>query len=103
MGVEFSKGRFVTIQSAYLRAAQDMIRQYHADAVLNNLKYDRHAEEQAVEGFAGQVLAAGETFLNDPTGGEAIPNWNRVLTALPDFPQRLRQAVTQDMELRGVH
>lgn len=101
MGVEFSSGRFVTIQSAYLRAAQDMIRQYHADAVVNALEYDRHAEEQAVEGFAGQVLSAGETFLADPTGGEAIPNWNRVLTAFPDFPARLRQAVEQDAESLG--
>ncbi len=66
--------------------------------MVNGLEFDRHAEEQAVEGFAEQVLAAGETFLGDPTGGEAIPNWSRVLTAFPDFPQRLRQAVMQDLE-----
>eukprot|EP00913_Durusdinium_trenchii_P028306 g26534.t1 len=98
MGTVFSKGQFVTIQSAYLRAAQDMVRQYHADATLNALEYDRHAEEQSVEGFAEQVLSAGETFLSDPTGGEAIPNWNRVLTAFPEFPDRLRQAVEADAE-----
>ena len=31
-------------------------------------------------------------------GAAAIPNWTRVLTAFPDFPKRLRQAVRRDAD-----
>lgn len=87
---------FVTLRSAYLRTAQDAIRQYNADAILNGLVFDRHAEEAAVEGFADRVIDAGEIFRNDPSGAAAIPNWARVLTAFPDFPQTLRQVAEED-------
>ncbi len=97
-GVIMQAGHFITLRSAFLRSAQDAIRQYHADALINGLKFDRNAEEQAVEGFAARITAAGDMFQSDPSGGEAIPNWTRVLTAFPDFPRRLRQAVKADAE-----
>ena len=100
-GFVFSPGHFSTLRSAYLRAAQDSIRQYHADALINGLNFDRHAEEQTIEGFAERITAAGETVLEDPSGGEAIPTWTRVLTALPDFPQRLRQISIEDRRDHG--
>ncbi len=100
-GVVLENGHFRTLRSAYLRAAQDAIRKYHADALLNNLVYDRHLEEEAVEGFAERITAAGDVFLADPLGGESIPNWARVLAALPDFPKRLRRAVRADHEEYG--
>ena len=95
-GVVMDQSHFTTLRSAYLRAAQDAIRHYHADALINGLQFDRHYEEYAVEGFAERVAVAGEMFQNDPSGGEAIPNWTRVLTAFPDFPQRLRHAAAAD-------
>ncbi|MFO7902046.1 MAG: glycosyl transferase [Pirellulaceae bacterium] len=95
-GVVMQQGHFTTLRSAYLRAAQDAIRRYHADALINGLYFDRHYEEVAVEGFAERVTVAGEMFQKDPSGGEAIPNWTRVLTAFPDFPQQLRAAAEAD-------
>ena len=95
-GTILEKGFFVTLRAAYLRAAQDAIRQYHADSLINGLQFDRHAEEVAIEGFARQIVVAGKTFRDNPSGGEAIPNWTRVLTALPDFPERLRDATQAD-------
>lgn len=100
-GVVLQAGHFITLRSAYLRCAQDAIRQYHADALVNGLKCDRHAEEQAVEGFANQIMTAGDIFQNDPIGGEGMPNWTRVMTALPDFPRRLRQMAAADAEEYG--
>ena len=100
-GVVMQSGHFTTLRSAYLRSAQDSIRQYHADALVNGLLYDRHTEEQAIEGFADRVVAAGEIFQNDPSGGEAIPNWTRVLAALPEFPSRLRQVACDDRQQYG--
>ncbi|MBV8554665.1 MAG: hypothetical protein JO116_03810 [Planctomycetaceae bacterium] len=98
MGIVFQPGLFVTLRSAYLRAAQDSIRQFHADALINLLSFDRHDEEIAIEGFASQIMMAGEAFQQDPAGGESIPNWVRVLAAFPDIPQNLHQAILEDAE-----
>ena len=98
MGRVLNDGHFVALRSAYLRHAQDAIRQYHADALINGLEFDRHTEEHTIEAFSARITVAGEMFRTDPLGGEAIPNWTRVLTAYPDFPQRLRQAARRDAE-----
>ena len=44
-----ARGTSSRFRSAYLRLAQDAIRQYHADSLMNGLDYDRHSEEQAIE------------------------------------------------------
>jgi glucosyl-3-phosphoglycerate synthase len=97
-GVVMEQGHITTLRSAYLRSAQDAIRHYHADALINGLHFDRHYEEVAVEAFAERVTIAGDMFQKDPSGGEAIPNWTRVLTAFPDFPQQLRAAAIADAD-----
>lgn len=91
-GTVIDAGRVSTLRTAYLRVAQDIIRQYHADALVNGLEYDRHYEERAVDGFARQIETAGERFQSDPLGGAALPNWARVRTAFPDLPMRIRRA-----------
>ena len=95
-GTILEKDFFITLRAAFLRTAQDAIRQYHADALTNGLEFDRHAEEVAIEGFARQIMVAGKIFRESPSGGEAISNWTRVLTALPDFPERMRAATRAD-------
>ncbi|MDG2304503.1 MAG: glycosyl transferase [Candidatus Binatia bacterium] len=94
-GTVIDAGHVSTLRAAYLRVAQDIVRQYHADALVNGLAYDRQYEERAVEGFARQIQTAGDAFQEDPSGGAAIPNWTRVLTAFPDLPSRLREAARQ--------
>lgn len=97
-GTLFEPGHFTMLRSAYLRHAQDAIRQYHADALMNGLIYDRHVEEQTIEAFARQITVAGERFMQDPSGGESIPNWARVRSAIPDFPRQLRLAASADAQ-----
>ena len=97
MGTVFNEGQFITLRSAYLRAAQDAVRQFHSDAIVNGLSFDRHAEEGAVEGFARQITVAGEMFLQDPLEGHEISNWSRVLAVFPDAPKRIRAAVADDV------
>lgn len=99
MGLGFTDGDLVTLQSAYRRAAQDVIRQYRADALMNGLEYDQNEEEQTVEGIMSQIVAAGEGYVNDPSLGEEMPNWSRVLSAFPEFPQELDAAVEADTEI----
>jgi glucosyl-3-phosphoglycerate synthase len=99
MGMGFADGDFVTLQLAYRRAAQDAIRQYRADALMNGLKYDQNEEEQAVEGITRQIVAAGDGYVTDPSLGEELPNWSRVLSAFPEFPQALEAAVKADADI----
>ena len=95
-GVEFEAGFLNTITAAYLRMAQDAIARYSDDAALNGLRFDRHAEEVAVETFSRALRAAGLDFVRDPMGAPQIPNWSRVVSALPDFLDELRLAVEED-------
>ena len=95
-GIVFEAGHFISLRAAYLRAAQDAIRQYHADAVLNSLGYDRHTEEQTIEGFAQLIIEAGSEYQSDPAGAASMPTWSRVISALPDFSARLREQATAD-------
>ena len=92
-GVVMSESMFITLRSAYLRLAQNCIRQYAADARVNDLRYDRHAEETAIDAFAECITTAAALFRDDPNGAEAIPNWTRVRAAFPGFTQRLRDVV----------
>ena len=66
--------------------------------MINDLNYDRNAEESAVEGFADRITDAGQEFYDNPAGAEAIPNWARVLAAFPDLPRQMREAVELDMQ-----
>ncbi len=101
-GVEFDAGFLNTMIAAYVRTAQDAIARYSDDAKLNGLLFDRHAEEVAVETFSSALRAAGLEFVRDPMGAPQIPNWSRVVSALPDFLDELRHAVDEDArELLG--
>ncbi len=95
-GVEFDSGFLNTMISAYVRTAQDAIARYSDDAKLNGLVFDRHEEEVAVETFSGALRAAGLDFVQDPMGSPQIPNWSRVISAMPDFLSDLRSAVDAD-------
>ncbi len=96
-GMVFSKAHFNTMRAAYLRVAQDAIRQYDADSLMNGLDYDRHGEEQAIEAFAELITTTGDRVFHDPFGVPALPTWTRVATALPNFSQQLRQIAEDDL------
>ena len=95
-GVVFTEGIFRSLEVRYVRLAEDTIKCYYADARLNGLEFDRHQEEQAVAAFARMVRAAAQSFLEDPLGKPLIPNWNRVVSAIPNFFQLLLEAVEAD-------
>jgi len=97
-GVVFSDAFFKTLRAAYLREAQDTITRYHGDALINSLEYDPHEEGTAVELFTNAINKAGEIILKDPLGPPLIPAWYRVSAAIPDFLQRLLNAVREDNE-----
>ncbi|MBS1856172.1 MAG: glycosyl transferase [Acidobacteria bacterium] len=98
-GVVFSSDHFRSLEVRYVRTAQDTIARYYADAMLNGLKFDRHGEEMAVTVFARSLRAAAAEFLEEPGGSLLIPNWNRVLAAIPEFFDLLQDAVARDARM----
>ena len=97
--VVFPTHFFKALQASYLHMAREAIDQYAADAILNDLPYDRHSEGQAIESFAEAIRLAGERFREDPTDLPRIPAWNRVISALPDFIDRLADVVAHENQL----
>ena len=84
-GVTFTKDHFRSLEVRYVRMAEDTISRYQADAMLNGLQFDRHTEELAVTTFAKSLHEAASEFTADPLGLPLLPNWNRVIAAVPDF------------------
>ena len=92
----FTLETFRSIKATYYRAALDMIDIYRSDAQMNDLNFDSHIEEKTVELFALNIMKAGESFFENPMETPFIPTWNRVLSAIPDFLDRLILSVELD-------
>ncbi|MBN2399148.1 MAG: glycosyl transferase [Candidatus Aminicenantes bacterium] len=95
-GSVFSQGFFRSLSVAYLRQAEDTIVRYEADAAINGLEFDRHEEAKAVEAFTRGLIMAAEAFIENPMGTPLIPNWNRVISAIPGILEMMQEAVDED-------
>jgi glucosyl-3-phosphoglycerate synthase len=95
-GIEFNPGTFRSIKATYFRTALELAEQYHADAVINGLKVDLHAEEAVVDLFAQNIYRAGREFLANPMQSPFVPSWKRVMSAVPDFIDQFFEAVEKD-------
>ena len=100
-GVTFNTESFRSLKATYYRIALDFVETYHNDAVMNGLSLDIHNEEKAVELFAENIMKAGEAFLDRPMERPFIPSWSRVISAMPDVLDQLRDAVEADHEEFG--
>jgi glucosyl-3-phosphoglycerate synthase len=94
-GIEVSEPFLQSLRVMYRKMAQDKIRQYHADAVCNNLDYDRHQEECSVDLLSEAIFAAGKKYLVDPSKTQ-MPSWLRTKAAMPDIRERLKEATIEN-------
>lgn len=97
-GIKMDGGLFDTLLCTYLRQADETLRFYAADALINGLSYPRHEEEDAVATFVRSIQIAAKSFLEDPLRSPVLPNWNRIQSALPGFLDELNDAVRRDNE-----
>lgn len=95
-GTVFSQETFRTLKATYYRMALDLVETYRNDAMMNGLTFDIHREEEAIEVFAENLLAAGNQFLERSTEAPFIPTWNRVFSAIPTIFDELVEAVEAD-------
>lgn len=91
-----SEAFFRTLMTSYIQESRSVIEKYHAVALLNGLIYDRHEEIEAVEAFVGSLRLAVQEFIEDPVGIPMLSAWVRVNAAIPDFSERINEAVGQD-------
>ncbi len=98
-GIKIDRGLLDTLLSSYMRQAEDTLRFYNAEAVVNGLNYHRHDEETAVNTFVHSIREASRHFQKDPLSTSLIPNWNRIQSALPDFFDELHEAVRLDNDM----
>lgn len=95
-GMVFSEAFFKSLVATYLKLAEDTIMRYEGDAAINGLKFDRHEEAMTVDAFTNAITSAAKTIMENPLGAPLIPNWNRVISAIPGILERLRSAIEED-------
>ena len=100
-GETFNIEGFRSLKATYYRIALDFVEAYHNDALMNGLTLDVHLEEKAVEMFAQNIMTSGQSFLDNPMETPFIPSWNRVVSAMPDVMERLKEAVELDQQEFG--
>lgn len=100
-GTVFTPHVFRTLKATYYRSALDLLEAYWADAKMNGLTIDRHAEEQSIEMFGENITRAGQLFIENPQETPFIPTWNRVHSADPTLLSDFRAAVAADQEEYG--
>ena len=96
LGHILSREFFNTLNSTYLRTAQEFITKYYHDALINGLDFDRHDEGVAIETFRECLVHASEQFLENPFEVQSIPTWSRVVAANPGIFDKLEAAVEED-------
>lgn len=102
-GEVFSSEKIRTLKAAYYRIALDLVESFNNVSAINGLKYDRHKEGQAVELFAENIMQAGCDFLDPQNSMDTpfMPSWKRVISAMPDVLDQIRDAVEQDRQELG--
>jgi len=66
--LDISREFLLSLQVFYKRTAQNLIRQYDADALCNDLRYNRHEEETNVDIFSKLLLETGIPTYTSPPG-----------------------------------
>ncbi|MBC7081499.1 MAG: glucosyl-3-phosphoglycerate synthase [Thermoplasmatales archaeon] len=95
-GIEVSKDFLLSLQVMYRKFAQNKIRQYQADAICNNLKYNIHLEEATVEQFSQIIMDGGKKYLKNPVASQ-MPDWIRAISAMPDLREKLKDSAVKEI------
>ncbi len=95
-GMVFSDSFFRTMFTSYIEESRLAIEKYNALSLLNGISYDRHSEIEATEAFVSSLKEATRKFSSDPIGIPMMSAWVRISAAIPDFQDRLNDAVEHD-------
>jgi len=73
-----------------------MIKRYRDERAINGLHFDQQKETKTAEAFTKNMEIAGRKFQENPLYSLLISNWNRVISAIPDFLDSLQMAVEEE-------
>ncbi len=95
-GIVLSDAFFRTLLTTYMQESRFAIEKYHGLSMINGLSYDRHEEIEAVELFVDVLKESIGKFISDPVEIPMLAAWTRIDAAIPDFADRLNDAVEMD-------
>jgi len=98
-GVVFSEPHFKTLLATYFQESRFEISKFVALSKINALTYDREQEISAVEIFQDAIEEAAKEFSLDSMGLPSLASWITVRSVLPDFSEKLANAVAEDAKL----
>jgi glucosyl-3-phosphoglycerate synthase len=90
--IQISRPFLLSLRVLYQKHAQDCVRKYHADALINGITYDRHLEETMVENFSKELMIAGNDYMMKPVGAR-LPDWLRTISARINIREELLEIV----------
>jgi len=97
-GWPVTEGVVKSLKSAYIRIAQDYAERYAFDAAINGFPFDRHQEELTIEVFGRALQKAGFSYLENQALAPLMPNWNRMVAAMPELMEQLEALPYQDRQ-----
>jgi glucosyl-3-phosphoglycerate synthase len=100
-GVTVTAAGWRELVTTYRQIAYDMVGHYFADAAINGLAFARAREEAIVSTFCGALKTACERHVARLARPPLLPGWAHVTAALPDFRERLIEAVDLDSALEA--
>ncbi|KGG15039.1 MULTISPECIES: glycosyl transferase [unclassified Prochlorococcus] len=86
-----TRSQISTLQVLYKRVGQDRVKQFGLDSAVNNIPYDRHEEELAVQKFSKILKPSIVNFLDCPETKQ-LPCWARVLSCENNLQNDLAEA-----------
>ena len=90
-GTTISAEQVATLEVLFRRVGEDRIRQFALDSAVNNLPYNRHGEELAVQQFSSLIRPGLQRFQKDPLAIQ-LPSWSRLLSCASRLQDDLAQA-----------
>jgi len=96
--IQISRSFLLSLRVLYHKNAQSCIKKYHADALFNGIKYDRHMEESMVEQFSNELMTAGNKYVLEPVYTR-LPDWLRTMSAKRNIREELLEIVIEDNKI----
>ncbi len=82
-----------TLEVLYTQIGEERVQQFAIDSAINEIPYDRHAEELIVHRFSSLIKPSANEFLKSPITKQ-LPSWSRVLSFESNFQNDLKTAGT---------
>jgi len=96
--IQISRSFLLSLRVLYHKHAKSCIKKYYADALFNNINYDRHLEESMMEQFSNELTTASNKYMLEPVYTR-LPDWLRTISAKRKIREELLNIVIEDNKI----